>query len=265
MSSGDELLSMRDALKARLEMERMLGVEMIKTKIPPPESSAPSPTSRRTAPAPHRSRKPSRPASPKKPPASVAPEKAPELTPELEELKQKVSACTKCPLHQSRNHTVFGEGNPRARLMFVGEAPGFNEDKTGRPFVGPAGQLLTKIIEAINLTREEVFIGNILKCRPPGNRNPQPDEILACRGYLEEQIRLIKPEVICTLGSPASKTLLDRPNDGIGKLRGTFHDFDGIPVMPTYHPAYLLRSPHEKRKCWEDMKKVRDLLAEKKA
>jgi DNA polymerase len=155
---------------------------------------------------------------------------------------------------------VFGVGNPRAALMFVGEAPGFDEDRQGEPFVGAAGQLLTRIIAAIKLRREDVYIANILKCRPPNNRNPKPDEIALCRPYLDRQIELIRPRVICALGKFAAQTLLasDAP---ISRLRGRFHDYRGIPVMPTYHPAYLLRNPDGKRAVWEDMQQIQARLA----
>ncbi len=176
----------------------------------------------------------------------------------------QVKGCRKCRLHEGRTQTVFGQGNAAARLVFVGEGPGFEEDKQGLAFVGPAGQLLTKMIAAMGLSREEVYICNVVKCRPPENRTPQADEILACNPYLQEQLSLIQPEVIVALGAPAAKTLLNTA-DSIGKLRGRFHEYsfsgqpgDGptIPVMPTYHPAYLLRSPEEKGKVWADLQLV---------
>jgi uracil-DNA glycosylase family 4 len=148
---------------------------------------------------------------------------------------------------------VFGDGNPKARLVFLGEAPGADEDRTGTPFVGRAGQLLNKIIEACRLTREEVYILNILKCRPPGNRNPLPEEAANCRPYLERQLELIGPEFICCLGSVAAQNLL-ATTETIGRLRGRLHDYQGIKVACTYHPAYLLRNPAAKADTWEDMK-----------
>jgi len=179
--------------------------------------------------------------------------------------EQEVKSCRKCSLCETRTNTVFGQGNPRARLVFVGEAPGFDEDRQGLAFVGKAGQLLTRMIESgMGLKRSDVFICNVLKCRPPNNRDPSADEILACRPYLQRQLALIHPEVIVTLGSPASKTLLNTV-ESIGRLRGRFHEhyFSGVtgdgpsvPVMPTYHPAYLLRSPSEKAKTWEDLQMV---------
>lgn len=173
----------------------------------------------------------------------------------IEQAKNDITDCCLCGLHKTRNHIVFGEGNINARLVFVGEGPGYDEDQTGRPFVGKAGQLLTKIIQAMNLTREDIYICNILKCRPPGNRNPLSDEIQACMPHLRRQIRLIQPEFICALGTFAAQTLLetDKP---ISKIRGSFHDYRGIRVMPTYHPSYLLRNPEKKRDVWNDIKKL---------
>jgi uracil-DNA glycosylase family 4 len=179
--------------------------------------------------------------------------------PTLEALRDAIGDCTRCKLHSGRRNLVFGEGNPRARLMFVGEAPGEDEDRQGRPFVGKAGQLLTKIIQAMGYQRNEVYIANILKCRPPKNRNPEPDEIATCEPFLRQQVDIIRPEVICALGSFAAQTLL-RTDRKISALRGRFHDYGGIRMMPTFHPAYLLRNPEEKRKVWEDMQKVMEVL-----
>ncbi|HNQ23344.1 MAG TPA: uracil-DNA glycosylase [Phycisphaerae bacterium] len=176
----------------------------------------------------------------------------------------QVRGCTKCGLHQTRTQTVFGQGSANARLVFVGEAPGADEDRQGLAFVGKAGQLLTKMIDAMNLTREEVYICNVLKCRPPDNREPLAEEILACGPYLHEQLATIQPELIIALGAPAAKTLL-QTTTSIGKLRGRFHEYfvsgilgqgPSIPVLPTYHPAYLLRNPGEKGKAWEDLQKA---------
>ncbi len=174
---------------------------------------------------------------------------------DLKKLRDEALGCTRCELHQTRKTVVFGTGNENADLMFVGEAPGADEDRSGEAFVGRAGQLLTKIIEAMELTRDEVYIANVIKCRPPGNRNPSSFEIETCEPFLQKQIELIKPKVICALGAFATQTLL-RTNQRISMLRGRFHDYHGIKVMPTYHPAYLLRNPHGKRDVWEDMKKV---------
>lgn len=171
----------------------------------------------------------------------------------LRVLQEEVSVCVRChELAETRTQTVFGVGNPRARLVFCGEAPGADEDRQGEPFVGRAGQLLDKIIEACTLRREDVYILNVLKCRPPGNRNPLPLEVSNCRGYLDRQLEIIQPEFICCLGSVAAKTLLETETS-IGKLRGKFHLYRGIPVLCTYHPAYLLRNPAAKRDVWEDM------------
>jgi DNA polymerase len=169
-------------------------------------------------------------------------------------IRAEVAACTACQeLASTRTQTVFGVGNPHARLCFLGEAPGADEDAQGEPFVGRAGQLLTKIIEACTLTREEVYILNVLKCRPPGNRNPLPNEVSNCRGFLDRQLALIQPQYICCLGTIAAQTLLETDTP-IGRLRGKFVDYKGIPVMCTYHPAYLLRNPSAKKEVWEDMK-----------
>jgi DNA polymerase len=178
--------------------------------------------------------------------------------------ESQVKGCRKCPLCESRTNTVFGSGAANARLVFVGEAPGFEEDRQGLPFVGKAGHLLTRMIEAMGLNRDDVYICNVLKCRPPNNRDPAAEEINACRDYLFEQLSIIEPEVIVALGAPAARTLLNT-NEGIGRLRGRFHDFyisgtsmvgAPTPLMPTYHPAYLLRSPGEKGKAWADLQMV---------
>ncbi len=179
---------------------------------------------------------------------------------ELSELKKQVVVCTRCDeLVRSRHKVVFGSGNPKAKLVFVGEAPGAEEDRQGLPFVGAAGQLLTKMIEAIQLRREDVFIANVLKCRPPGNRPPKLQEIQNCEPYLVRQLELIRPQVICALGTFAAQTLL-KTTVPISSLRGRVHDYRGIRVICTFHPAYLLRSPGEKRRAWEDLKRVRALL-----
>lgn len=180
----------------------------------------------------------------------AAPQKLPET---LQDIRLDLGDCQRCRLAKSRNNIVFGSGDAAAKLVFVGEGPGFEEDQQGEPFVGPAGQLLNKIIEAIQLTRAQVYICNIVKCRPPRNRNPQPDEIQTCFQYLERQIAAIRPDFICALGTIAAQTLLNTV-EPISRLRGHFHDYAGIRLLPTYHPAYLLRSPERKRDVWEDMK-----------
>jgi len=174
--------------------------------------------------------------------------------PTLELLQPIVAGCTRCgELAQTRTQTVFGVGNPSARLCFLGEAPGADEDRTGIPFVGRGGQLLTKIIEACKLTRDDVYILNMIKCRPPGNRNPLPTELENCRGYLDRQLDLIRPEFICCCGAVASQNLLNT-TVSIGKLRGKIHEYRGIKVVCTYHPAFLLRSPSFKKEAWDDFK-----------
>ena len=168
--------------------------------------------------------------------------------------------CSRCKLHKlGRRQIVFGVGNPDADLMFVGEAPGGDEDVQGIPFVGRAGQLLTKIIEAIGLQRADVYIANVIKCRPPGNRNPEPDEVETCEPFLFQQIDVVRPKVVVALGTFAAKTLL-RTQDPISRLRGRVYEFRGAKLIPTFHPAFLLRSPERKRDVWDDMKKVRALL-----
>lgn len=178
---------------------------------------------------------------------------------ELEGLKKEVLKCSRCGLAKTRLNVVFGSGDPKASLMFVGEAPGADEDLQGLPFVGRAGQLLTKIIEAMGLKRGDVYIANILKCRPPNNREPLPEEIMACQDNVARQIDLIRPKAICTLGKFASQTLL-KTTTSISALRGNFQDYNGIKVMPTFHPAYLLRNPDDKKLVWSDMKKIMELL-----
>jgi DNA polymerase len=175
---------------------------------------------------------------------------------DLETIKAELGDCRRCKLHSTRTQIVFGTGDPRAKLLFVGEAPGREEDLQGEPFVGQAGQLLNKIIQAMQLRREQVYIGNIVKCRPPENRNPEPDEIMACEPFLIKQIQAIRPKLICALGAFAAQTLL-KTEEKISSLRGKFHAYQGIPLMPTYHPAYLLRNPNRKREVWEDMKKIK--------
>ncbi|MBV6495067.1 MAG: hypothetical protein JFAIHJKO_00167 [Pyrinomonadaceae bacterium] len=185
----------------------------------------------------------------------------PSSTETLEDIRAEIGPdCTRCKLSRlGRKQVVNSTGNPNARLMFVGEAPGADEDEQGEPFVGRAGQLLTKIIESIGLERKDVFIGNINRCRPPKNRAPEPDETAACKPFLLREISVVRPNVIVVLGATAAQNLLET-NVPIGKLRGRFHDYYGVKVMPTFHPAYLLRDPNKKREVWEDMKIVRDHL-----
>ena len=178
----------------------------------------------------------------------------------LNKIREELGDCQRCPLAKTRTNLVFGAGNPDAQLMFVGEAPGRDEDREGIPFVGRAGQLLTKIIQAINMTRDQVYIANILKCRPPNNRNPEAEEIEKCYPFLQQQIKVIQPRIICALGAFAAQTLLQTKTP-IGRLRGRGHPFNKHSlVIPTYHPAFLLRNPNKKRDVWEDMQLVMKLL-----
>ena len=179
----------------------------------------------------------------------------------LEQLRAELGPCTRCKLHSTRTNIVYGVGNPEADLMFVGEAPGRDEDAQGIPFVGRAGQLLTKIIEAIDLRRDDVYIANVIKCRPPNNRNPEPDEVMTCEPFLFGQVDAIRPKVIVALGAFAVRTLL-KSDESISRLRGQVFDYRGAKLVPTFHPAYLLRSPDKKRDVWEDMKRVRAMLRE---
>lgn len=177
----------------------------------------------------------------------------------LEQLREHIGPCTRCKLHKGRTNLVFAVGNPRAKLMFVGEGPGADEDEQGIPFVGRAGQLLTKMIEAMGLKRDDVYIANVVKCRPPNNRNPEPDEIESCMPFLKKQIELVQPKVVVCLGKFAAQTVL-KTEVTISKLRGHFHERDGITIMPTFHPAYLLRNPAMKKFAWEDLKQVMEKL-----
>ncbi len=173
----------------------------------------------------------------------------------LDEVRRELGECTRCKLCNGRTQIVFGSGNPKAELVFVGEGPGEEEDKQGIPFVGAAGQLLTKMIEAMKFSRDTVYICNVVKCRPPGNRNPEPEEIQSCEPFLRAQLRVIKPKVIVALGKFAAQTLL-REETTITRLRGQWRQYEGIDLMPTFHPAYLLRSPDEKKKAWMDLQEV---------
>ncbi len=175
--------------------------------------------------------------------------------PTLDFVRAELGECTRCKLHKGRTKIVFGTGSAQARLVFVGEAPGEDEDLSGEPFVGKAGQLLTRMIEAMGLSRDTVYICNTVKCRPPNNRNPEPDELGSCEPFLKEQLAALQPEVIVTLGKFAAQALLRDPTP-ISRLRGTWREYESIPLMPTFHPAYLLRSPGEKGKVWGDLQEV---------
>ncbi len=181
--------------------------------------------------------------------------------PSLEAIRRELGNCRRCKLCRARRSIVFGEGNEQAQLMVIGEGPGYEEDLQGKPFVGKAGQLLTKILQSIHLQREEVYITNIIKCRPPQNRNPEPDEIEACYPFLQKQMEAIRPKIICALGTFAAQTLL-KTDAKITSLRGKVYEVSGIRLFPTYHPAYLLRNPEKKREVWEDIKQVAQALGE---
>ena len=188
-------------------------------------------------------------------------EKSAERIPSLEEIRAEMGDCRRCKLYGGRKNLVFGDGPADARLMFVGEAPGADEDRQGVPFVGASGQLLNKMLRNLGLRREEVYIANIIKCRPPGNRDPEADEVTACLPFLEKQIQAIRPRVIVILGRPAAHALL-RTKEPITRLRGNWQRYHDIRVMPTFHPSYLLRSPQERRKTWDDMQQVMGYLAD---
>jgi uracil-DNA glycosylase len=254
-----DALDLRRALAAHLEFYRDLGVDGIHrdpiwTARP---DRAPVAVAAADVDAPDMST-----VAPPRAPTAASPEPMTEQpTPILlTDIRVDIGDCTRCKLHKlGRTQIVFGVGNPKAELMFVGEAPGRDEDIQGEPFVGRAGQLLTKIIEAIGLQREDVYIANVIKCRPPENRNPEPDEVATCEPFLFRQIDAIKPKVIVALGTFAAQCLL-KTTLSISRLRGQPHEYRGAQLIATFHPAFLLRSPERKRDTWEDMKKVRALL-----
>jgi DNA polymerase len=265
MPERNELDALRRGIADYVEMLAASGLWAVTAPAP---RRAPAPSGARTAaaaPDPPGARPAARPSSPV--PSAAPPAAAPDFfAPDfsglpvraLEEIRGEIGECTRCKLHRGRTHIVFGEGNPKAEILFIGEGPGEEEDRQARPFVGRAGQLLTKIIqEGMKLRREDVYIANIVKCRPPANREPERDEVAACSPFLLAQIRSIGPKVIVTLGRPATSTLLGRPVP-ITRVRGAWQDFHGIPLMPTYHPAYVLRqyTPQTRREVWDDMKQV---------
>lgn len=209
-----------------------------------------------SSPAAHAGKRPVRPSEAGDGPAERSTREA-----QLADLAARALTCTRCPLYKTRTKCVISDGTPYAKLMFVGEAPGRDEDLQGVPFVGAAGQLLTKMILAMGLKREDVYICNVLKDRPPGNRTPLPEEMEACLPFLQEQIRIVQPSVICVLGSVAAKALLG-PYTSITSVRGQWRAYEGVPLMPTFHPAYLLRNPAAKKDVWEDLKKINALLAQ---
>jgi uracil-DNA glycosylase len=274
-SDSQDLQQLIDETRKYVKHLQQLGVDGVGKLSPTPTESRPAPVV--SAPKavvvsdeiePILKAKPA-PAAPKTPVDSLfgnlkaEPPRFVASTESFEDIHQEIGDCTRCPLHLRRTNVVHTEGNRQARLMFVGEAPGADEDIQSRPFVGRAGQLLTKIIEAIGLKREEVLIGNVNRCRPPGNRPPTFEEASMCKPFLEREIAVVQPDVIVTLGNTALQNLLGA-KQGITKLRGKFMDYKGIKVMPTFHPAYLLRDPSKKRETWEDLKTVRDYLDSKK-
>jgi uracil-DNA glycosylase len=238
----------REDLKAHLEFFEEIGIDGIRRE-PDWRTRTYEPANPRT----------NEPTNPRTPESVLSVFRSPDEA--LAAVKEDIGAdCCRCKLSGlGRTQIVFGVGNPRADLMFVGEAPGADEDIQGEPFVGRAGQLLTKIIEAIGMRREDVFIANVLKCRPPGNRNPEPDEVEQCEPFLHRQIDIVKPKVIVALGKFAAQCLL-KTNDPITRLRGREFKYRDAILMPTYHPAYLLRTPSAKREVWEDMKRVKSIL-----
>jgi uracil-DNA glycosylase family 4 len=239
-SDGDELATLVISLRRHLQRQQRMGVRFVAR----PEVARLTPTAMES----------------KKP----APDEVERVSTHsdrgevssLEELRDDIGDCRRCKLHLGRTHVVFGIGNPNAKLMFIGEGPGRDEDLKGEPFVGRAGQLLTDIItKGMGLTREDVYIANVVKCRPPQNRNPEPDEVASCEPFLKKQIELIRPKIIVALGKFAVQALL-QSKVPITRLRGNWHTYMGIKLMPTFHPAYLLRNPADKKLVWEDIKKV---------
>jgi DNA polymerase len=245
LNPQEELLRLTKEVKQRLLLERAFGIDFL-PKHPPKkdlEISNPPRTAETIK-------------EPTETYATTKKTKKDDRVERLAELAKVASNCTKCRLSQSRTRVVFGVGDPFAELMFIGEGPGYDEDQQGEPFVGKAGQLLTKIIEAMKLSRQRVYIANMVKCRPPENRTPRQDEMFVCfENYLKWQIEWIKPKIICALGNCAAQGLL-QTKEGINSLRGRFHEYNGIKLLPTFHPAYLLRNPQDKPKCWQDMKKI---------
>jgi len=267
-SEQGKLAAVAADLRAHLEWLRESGVSQIPVVGPLPSAQAPSAQGGGKGAAPpavgslRQALKDvvGREAGPKAPgpsPGLRSPDggQAPAPAASLEQIRVELGDCRRCKLDGKRRHVVFGVGNPKAELVFVGEGPGEEEDKQGIPFVGAAGQLLTRMIEAMGFKRDEVYICNVVKCRPPGNRNPEPDEIEACEPFLKAQLSSIGPKVIVTLGKFAAQTLL-RDATPITRMRGRWREYCGVRLMPTFHPAYLLRSPNEKKKAWDDLQQV---------
>jgi uracil-DNA glycosylase len=249
MTNPSDAEDLRRQLRARLRSLSAAGIDWLPlgTPLQSPPVAAPQPMAVEL---------PAAPAAAEPMPATMAETSIEQRRIGLQQLAQEVRGCTRCPeLCSTRTQTVFGQGEPGVDLCFVGEAPGEDEDRQGLPFVGAAGQMLNRIITGCGLKREEVYIMNVLRCRPPRNRTPLPNEVANCRGFLERQMDLVRPRFICCLGGCAATNLLQTPLS-VGKLRGRFHDYRGIPALVTYHPSYLLphRSPEKKREVWEDMK-----------
>ena len=260
MSERDDLLH---NLKSLVELDRGFGVEFM-ARIPAMTSApATTPAPARPAPIPAVTSllnpvPAPRPAPVATPVAAPAPTGLPAA--DLTAIAAQIAVCERCKLCKGRINTVPGEGNPAAELLFIGEGPGADEDAQGRPFVGAAGQLLTKMIVAMGLRREDVFIANVVKCRPPGNRTPEPDEVAACMPYLRQQVAALRPKVICSLGNTPLRALMGDDSLGITRQRGKQLEFAGIPLIPTFHPSYLLRNETAKKPCWEDLQVVLKLL-----
>jgi DNA polymerase len=245
MTTRDELLQIARQAKEHLAWLERGGVSGLPVGQPAPPAVSRQPSARPAEAQPNVAGAP----------IAVAPASDGGGAARLAAIRQELGDCQRCKLAGKRTNIVYGVGNPDAPLVFVGEAPGADEDRTGEPFVGAAGQLLTKMIEAMGLGREDVYICNILKCRPPGNRNPEPDEIAECEPFLKKQLAAIRPRMIVTLGKFAAQCLL-RSDAPISKLRGAWKAYEGIPLMPTYHPAFLLRTPSAKREVWADLQDV---------
>ena len=252
MSAREELLALTRQLKehvAWLERGGVVGVPRGEPSVVSRQPSAPKATEPQATAPKATAPKATAPKGVADPPATTVGAAG------LALVREALGDCTRCKLAPTRSNIVFGVGDPQAPLVFVGEAPGADEDRTGEPFVGAAGQLLTKMIEAMGLGRDDVYICNILKCRPPGNRNPEPDEIAECEPFLKRQLAAIRPRMIVALGKFAAQCLL-RSDAPISRLRGSWHAYEGIPLMPTYHPAFLLRTPSAKREVWSDLQEV---------
>lgn len=251
----DERESLARNLRQLVELDRALGIDFVLKPAASPVSAAPV-----VAVQPVITPVVAVPAKPVQAPPAVARQTSPvvaDTSPDsLEKIATQISACRACGLCETRRSTVPGEGNPQAELLFVGEGPGADEDASGRPFVGAAGQLLTKMIIAMGFRREDVFIANIVKCRPPGNRTPEPSEVGSCMCYLRRQIAVLKPKVICALGNTPLRALMNDDKLGITRMRGQKLHFEGITLIPTFHPSYLLRNEEAKKPCWDDLKLV---------